>query len=717
MNEANLDTAFDPRALRVFEERNRVFRILYDTVLKVEGASTRETLSILCANLRKVAKAEWGAIAIFHPTSKELELKLCSSSSGAKCFQDDKRHIIKVDDETVANLTQKPLSHCGDHKDCLVSLFKDCFKDLSLNEGECYRLACVNDGELIAAASIKLPTGMRLTKQDLVESYLSMMGVIIQRTVAINALRESELALKKAKAEADRANKAKSNFLANVSHDIRTPMNSIIGFSELILESASIEDIHKNARIILEQSNVLLGLINQLLDIGKIESGKLEIENHAFDMHQLFQLIKRVNRHRVEEKELLLNVFICDDVPRVLVGDPLRLNEVLTNLISNAIKFTDKGSITVRCSKVETAENAVRLRFSVEDTGIGIPKDKQKMIFESFTQVDGSITRRFTGSGLGVTIADQIVRLLGGKIQLSSELGKGSLFWFETTFTLPVGRNSNPINLNMHIDTDTRKIHPAPRSGRILLVDDYQPNQLLVEHQLKTTGHRVFISNNGREALNVLKNYHFDLILMDLQMPIMDGFEATRRIRKGDTSNKNVPILALTANAYKTTRDNCLQAGMNGVITKPIQMRPFLKTINSFIAPEADIKVETETPNDAQPTDRSLESPSFDYAAAVEDFSGNKRVLNMALGQLSTYGADQLKRMKKALKDKDYEIIGKEAHRIKGAAANLHAHRLSLLAADLQNLVNDGEHAELTRKLDLFGEEFKRVSTLIREHV
>ncbi len=381
----------------------------------------------------------------------------------------------------------------------------------------------------------------------------------------------AEAELKIAKKTADDANQAKGDFLAYTSHEIRTPLNAIIGFADVIKDSPLNTTQQDYVRRIKGAGTRLLTLINDLLDLSKIEAGKLNIEFADFELRQTLDEVIQEQAVRARDKKISLDMHVGDNVPDNLIGDSLRLRQILINLIGNAIKFTAQGKVVTRVQMKSSEGGVAHLIFSISDTGIGISPEKQAALFQRYMQADASTSRNYGGTGLGLSICKSLVELMGGSIGIRSEEGKGSTFFFE----LPCRVQENVVAKKPEAAAPSAPADVLPGAGLNLLVaEDNEHNQLLIELLLKRQGAQVTLVGNGAEALNAIKTGAFDLVLMDLEMPVMGGFEAVAELRRREGgSGKRMPVIALSAHAAEEQRDNCIAAGMDDFLTKPMDIK------------------------------------------------------------------------------------------------------------------------------------------------
>ncbi len=516
-----------------------------------------------------------------------------------------------------------------------------------------------------------------------------------------NTLHQKTVALLDSNQELERANKAKSEFLAAMSHEIRTPMTAIMGFSDILLKDPLSADAKHKIGKIKDATRSLLSIINDILDISKLDAGKMEPERLDFHLPSLIQQVTGLfeeKRSGRRAKDLTLETVFSENCPHAIRSDPTRLRQILVNLVGNAMKFTQEGCVTVESGAIVGDDGKDYLRIAVRDTGIGIQQGVLDSLFLEFSQGDASISRRFEGTGLGLAICKRLVELMGGQIGVDSEYGKGSTFWF----TLPLIPAESDVLSYEKKNNDAPANFRARRKLNLLLAEDTELNQEIFRTILEGLGHRVAIANDGREAVSMHETGAYDLILMDIRMPVMSGVDATRLIRGMPGDKSAVPIIALTADVMEESKVVYADAGMNGVVAKPVEVSDLLHAMDDAcgetnhevvtVSPEPPEAAPTGIPA-SQPPDGGknlpMEIPGMDLPAALEMVRGNEKLLRGLLIKFregySTYAED----IENALAEGKNEEAKRMAHSLKGVSGTLKAERVYLSACTLDAALRD----------------------------
>jgi PAS domain S-box-containing protein len=590
--------------------------------------------------------------------------------------------------EEMLNVSYIDLTYPEDKEKC-----KKYFKKILEGEADQNRLEkrCVRKDNTYFWADISV--SVIKDENNIIISVIEMVIDITKRKLVEEALRESEREIIEAKKKAEASNIAKSEFLANVSHEIRTPMNAIIGFTGLVSKTDMTPKQKSYISKVESSAKSLLGIIDDILDFSKIDSGKLEMEATNFCLEDVINNIVSGISVKAAEKDIELLFSIAQDVPADLIGDAMRLSQVLNNFVNNAVKFTETGHVLIKVELVSKDSEKCRIKFAVIDTGIGMTKEHMSKLFLPFSQADSSITRKFGGTGLGLTISKQLVEMMNGEIFVESEFGVGSSFVFVAEF---LRQSMKKNNIEMNGETvgylKDSEFFEGINGIKVLLVEDSIFNQEIARELLSSAGVFVDIVNNGQKAVEAVSKENYDMVLMDIQMPIMGGYEASKLIRN-DEKNKALPIIAMTANSMQGAKEECKVSGMNDYVSKPVDPDNLFAIMRKWINPVIGSKsIESQKKNNISRENKTNEDfpqklQGINVESGLKRLNGNTKLYKELLIAFAKEYASFDQELRISMEKNEKDIVLSLLHKLKGISGNISAYEIQNCVEELENVV------------------------------
>lgn len=549
----------------------------------------------------------------------------------------------------------------------------------------------LNEGRVVEAKD---------TKGNLVPNYLSVIEKDMDGRRVFIAFMTDLTAQTEAMEESNKAASVKAAILASMSHEIRTPMNSIIGRADLLKDANLTEEEREHVKTIIDSGENLIKIVNDVLDLSKIESGKIHMDNICFNIHELLHRVINIMKTNAQRKNLSLNLSIFPEVPALVFGDPTRLNQILINLLSNAIKFTEKGEVICTVKIDRHTDNNAYIRFSVKDTGIGISKDKLSLIFEAFTQSDSSMTRKFGGTGLGLSITRDFVELMRGSIWVESEVGRGSDF----IFVIPLETSAECV---LDKDNEDDKIVEADLNINILLVEDNEQNRNLISLFLKGTKCSIDLAENGKIGLEKYKTNKYDLVLMDIEMPEMDGYTATEKIREWEKEGnlERTPVIIISAHALGEYKEEAFKRGADGFMDKPSRKKDILLLIKKYLNDVDSEKTNTENQG---PESKSLQTQGVINSAQKITLEINEDFEELIPDYLNSIEND-MEEIKNSLHEDNFEQIRITGHSIKGSGGGYGFNFITEAGASIERAAKDNDRSTISTYVDKIKDYMDRI--------
>lgn len=676
-------------------------------------------------NVKSLRKANENATATFEINNRLQELVYYSeavdiaikekSKLASPFSQNNFKDTFAVITENIAFLKKQDLKNSNADYSSVISIIEGKHASITeiINAKPTYTVAKVeallpeakNDSlfSIVNALQIKLENNLKATFEETssfsqsslnsskILAVLFILALAILGTLIIKKLLDQITFISKLGKEKERADKSamvKEQFLANMSHEIRTPINAVVGFTGLLQKTLLDTDQKQFVDLIQHSGQNLLAVVNDILDISKIEAGMMRITKQPFNLKEVCNSIRMMFEHKIEDKKLELKFEYDNNIPHTIIGDDERLKQVLINLLNNAIKFTHKGFITLNVKLVQTNANNVKVQFAVTDTGIGIAGDKIATIFERFEQAENDTARQFGGTGLGLSIVEKIVSLQNGALKIESEINVGTTFMVTLDYTVATAADFESQTVIDLREAIKEKVNFG--NYQILVAEDNKINQTLIKYILKQWNVKFDIAENGNEALSKMKGKLYDLILMDIQMPNMDGYQTSTVIRK--KLHLNIPIIAMTAHVMPTEKQKCINVGMNDYLSKPIDEKLLLEMLQKYLPIKSELVTNKILEIEELQTLVTSKNKYVDIAYLQDIFAGNQDFIQEILEQFKTQFPQEMEQLSEGVRLKDRNLISKTTHHMKTTVTTLNPDTpIASLLLSIDNFTSTGQ--------------------------